>query len=36
VCTEAFGHLQFAVNDGEELFEDHLADCAHRLGIGPE
>jgi AcrR family transcriptional regulator len=36
VCTEAFGHLNFALNDGEELFEDHLADCAVRLGIGSE
>jgi AcrR family transcriptional regulator len=36
VCTEAFGHLHFALSDGEELFEDHLADCAARLGIGPE
>jgi AcrR family transcriptional regulator len=36
VCTEAFGHLHFALEDGEELFEDHLADCGRRLGIAPE
>ncbi len=36
VCTEAFGHLGFALDDGEELFEDHLAECGQRLGIAAE
>jgi len=33
VCTEVFGHLSFALSDAEELFEDHLADVAVRLGL---
>jgi AcrR family transcriptional regulator len=33
VCTEAFGHLHFALDDAEELFEDQLADVAERLGL---
>jgi AcrR family transcriptional regulator len=36
VCTEVFGHLAFALEDGEELFEDQLLDVAERLGIAPE
>jgi AcrR family transcriptional regulator len=36
VCTEVFGHLDFAVEDGEELFEDHLFDCGRRLGLTPD
>jgi AcrR family transcriptional regulator len=36
VCTEAFGHLNFAINDGQELFEDHLSEVAKRLGLAPE
>ncbi|MDQ1749305.1 MAG: hypothetical protein QOE71_361 [Pseudonocardiales bacterium] len=35
VCTEVFGHLAFALDDAEELFEDQLLDVAERLGIGP-
>jgi AcrR family transcriptional regulator len=33
VCTETFGHLAFAVDDGAELFEDQLLDVAERLGL---
>jgi AcrR family transcriptional regulator len=36
VCTEAFGHLQFALQDGEVLFEDQLSDVAERLGIADD
>lgn len=31
ICTEAFGHLNFAIDDGAELFEDRLQDFRERL-----
>ena len=33
ICTEAFGHLNFAIDDGSELFEDRLQDFRERLRL---
>jgi len=33
VCMEVFGHLDFAVADGEPMFEAELRDLAVRLGV---
>lgn len=35
VCTEVFGHLKWAVEDAEELFEGRLAELAGVLGFDP-
>jgi AcrR family transcriptional regulator len=33
VALEIFGHLRFALTDGEPMFETELAACADQLGI---
>jgi AcrR family transcriptional regulator len=33
VALEVFGHLRFALTDGEPMFETELAACADQLGI---
>jgi AcrR family transcriptional regulator len=33
ICTEAFGHLSFAIDDGDEMFEDRLAELKERLRL---
>lgn len=36
VCTEAFGHLSFALSDGQPLFDELCMDLANRLGLTHE
>jgi AcrR family transcriptional regulator len=33
VALEVFGHLRFALTDGEPMFETEIAACAEQLGI---
>jgi len=33
VCMEVFGHLRFALDDAEPMFEAELKGLATRLGI---
>lgn len=33
ICTEAFGHLAFALDDGSEMFEDRLEEFRERLRL---
>lgn len=33
ICTEAFGHLEFALDDGREMFEDRLQELRERLHL---
>ena len=36
VCMEVFGHLRFAVEDAEPVFEAELAAIAQQLGLPPQ
>jgi AcrR family transcriptional regulator len=36
VCMEVFGHLRFALDDAEALFESELRGLARLLGFGPD
>ena len=36
VCMEIFGHLRFALEDAEPMFEAELRDLAGLLGVGDE
>ena len=33
ICTEAFGHLSFALDDATELFEERLVEFRERLDL---
>lgn len=34
VCTEVFGHLQWALSDAEDFFEGRLLEIIDLLGLG--
>jgi AcrR family transcriptional regulator len=36
VCMEIFGHLRFALEDAEPMFEAELRSLAERLGVGDQ
>lgn len=36
VCTEVFGHLRWALQDGDDFFEGRLIELAGMLGLGEE
>lgn len=33
ICTEVFGHLSFAIEDGTDMFEDRLVEFQQRLNL---
>ena len=33
ICTEVFGHLRFAIEDGADMFEDRLVEFRQRLNL---
>jgi hypothetical protein len=36
VCMEIFGHLRFALDDAQPMFEAELRSLGERLGVGDE